>query len=240
MRTLNDGLPYFKQGHVPTTAQLDDAIAVVRGLEAPIAGLVATAEAVLGDGGSHRAWIGGEYGMGRAVLSGPQQRAQVDAVARTLSRAAATMVQRLEAARDAATPGQGWLRANTALQDAWAGALTLAHQFQQVHDNRYAVTVEDWGRDVLAQFDLNADGAIDLATERASFRTRTGATFGIETDGTALLRAADRGGDGRVDHVDLVELGRGFDAERDGWISNRDDDAVLATHPMPERPAWAG
>ena len=84
MRTLNDGLPYFKQGHVPTTAQLDDAIAVVRGLEAPIAGLVATAEAVLGDGGSHRAWIGGEYGMGRAVLSGPQQRAQVDAVARTL------------------------------------------------------------------------------------------------------------------------------------------------------------
>lgn len=241
MRTLNDGLPYFRRGHVPTDAQLDEAIAVARGLEAPIAGLVAEATAVLGAAGTHRAWIGGEYGVGRAGSTAEQQRAQDDAAIRKLSRAAATIVQRLDAARDAAAPAAAWLRANTALQDAWAGALTLAHEFGQVHANRYAVTVDDWSRDVLAQFDLNADGVVEVAAERTSIRTRTGgATFGVRTDGTALLRAADGDGDGRATRTELVALGHGFDAEGDGWMSNRDDDAVLGAHPMPERPAWAG
>jgi hypothetical protein len=237
MRTLNDGEPFFKRGHVPTDAQLDAAIATVRSLDGPIADLVASATSVLGASGSHRAFVGGEYGMGRAVASADQQRAQDDAAIRTLARATTTMVRRLEAARDAAAPATAWLNANAGMQDAWAAALTVAHEFEQVHANRFAVTVDGWSRDVLAQFDRDQDGAVDVATEHSSTLTRTGGgTFGVVTDGTALLRAADKDGDGRASRAELVSLGASLDGERDGWISNRDDDAVLAAHPMPETP----
>lgn len=240
MRTLNDGVPHFKQGHVPSDAQLDAAIAVVRGLDAKVAELVASARGVLGPTGSHRAWVGGQYAMTGVLPSAQQQQTIDDEAIATLAGATSEIVQRLEIARDTAKPAAAWLRAHTALQDAWAGALTLASEFGQVHENRFALTVEDWSRNVLSQFDLNGDGTIDVSAERISFLTRTGGgTFGMETVGSLLLRAADVDRDGRATRSELADLATSFDSERDGWISNRDDDAVVSAHPLSQRPAWS-
>jgi len=227
IRVLTDGRLVVTPGVTPTDAAITAAVTALAELAPQASAFTATAAAALGPAGAYRVYVGGrsnEEWVQR--ISNSKQMRDVRGAAAD----ATASLQRLRATGSY----DAWVDTHQTLLHAWTGANHLAHQLVEVHGNRFSSTSSGWAGDVVLQFDRDGDGSVDIAAEHVSDRGHGGgSTFGVLTNGVVLLTAADAQGDrnGAASAPELARLAAPFDADRDGWLSIRDEERVAQRHP---------